>query len=43
MSGSIPTELKALKDLKYLDLSSNSLSGEVPTELSTLTKLGKLL
>ena len=40
MIGSIPTELKELHDLKFLDLSSNGLSGEVPPELSLLTKLG---
>ncbi len=41
MSGSIPIEVKALHDLKYLDLSSNSLSGEVPALLNQLVSLRK--
>jgi Leucine-rich repeat (LRR) protein len=41
MSGTIPTELGTLHDLKYLDLSYNNLSGEVPPELGLLTRLGK--
>ena len=41
MTGSIPIELTELHDLIYIDLSSNQLSGEVPSELSKLSNLGK--
>ena len=41
MSGPIPKELKELHELKYLDLSSNDLTGTVPPELSVLQKLGR--
>lgn len=41
MSGVIPVELEKLEELKYLDLSSNNLEGEVPLEISLLTKLRK--
>ncbi len=41
VTGHIPMELKVLHDLTYLDLSSNKLSGEIPTGFSLLDKLGK--
>jgi Leucine-rich repeat (LRR) protein len=41
ISGNIPSELKVLTALNYLDLSKNSFDGIVPFELSTLHNLGK--
>ncbi len=43
MSGVIPTEIAKLNELKYLDLSSNHLTGVVPAELGFLPKLGKIV
>lgn len=43
MGGVIPTEVAKLNDLKYLDLSSNNLTGVVPVELGLLPKLGKII
>lgn len=41
ISGGIPSEMKVLSKLNYLDLSNNAFSGNVPVELSALTNLGK--
>ena len=41
VTGHIPMELKVLHDLTYLDMSSNKLTGDIPTGLSLLDKLGK--
>ena len=39
LSGTIPTELGQLTDLKQLGLYTNSLSGTIPSELGQLTAL----
>ena len=41
-TGSIPTELGNLTNLRYLYLNDNNLSGSIPTELGNLAKLWEL-
>ena len=42
LSGTIPSELGRLTNLRWLSLSSNQLSGEIPPELGDLTNLESL-
>ena len=42
LSGSIPTELRELSQLRFLDLSANDLSGSIPTGLADLGHLESL-
>jgi hypothetical protein len=42
LQGQIPADLGLLNQLKYLDLSSNQLSGNIPCALKNLTKLREL-
>ena len=41
LSGTLSTSIGLLRNLEYLDLSNNNLSGDVPSELALLTKLRK--
>jgi Leucine-rich repeat (LRR) protein len=41
-SGTIPTELFQLTNLKSLSLGENSLNGSIPTEIGNLEDLGTL-
>ncbi len=42
LSGTIPTELRGLTNLAYLNLANNNLHGTVPTLLAALENLGML-
>jgi len=42
MHGPIPSEIKVLTELNYLDLSENKLDGVLPGELASLDQLSKL-
>ena len=41
VSGKISTMIGLLSNLEYLDFSNNNLRGDIPTELTLLTKLSK--
>ena len=41
LTGILSTSIGFLRNLEYLDLSNNDLSGDVPSELALLTKLRK--
>jgi hypothetical protein len=41
-SGTLPTELGLMTNLKFLFLSKNAIHGTVPSELGNLNMLGKL-
>ena len=43
LSGTIPSEIALLSDLRGLELDSNSLSGTIPSEIGRLSKLQVLL
>jgi len=42
IKGRIPSEIKVLSELGFLDLSSNNLQGSIPDELKTLVKLTRV-
>ena len=42
LSGQVPPELAALRDLEFLDLSKNNLSGGVPAAVAAMTELREL-